>query len=368
MYEDNEKRINWLNVLKRIIVIIIILVIIFGIITLVTKCSKKEEIKKPEEPTVNLKSQISDIQKATIEYLTVETLPLTINQTKTVKLKYLINKDLITNLKDSNGNTCDTDESYSEITRLANNYAMKTVVVCGKNIDYSVVYIGCFDSCKDGICIGNESNSGICTTSKEEENKNNNNTNNNNNNTNNTTKTTTKTTKTTKTTTKAKVLYEYKKANYSYTCPEGELINNNCKVTDVWTYTGKVKETTVPTVTYNTVPAKVEQVTFTNPSSAYNTANAKYELVTFKNGKYVYNKYSCTSGTLNGTTCTTSTTTYNTTRSCENSAYTYNANNNTCTKQSVVTLWKDAEEIITYDYTWSTETSLAGWTRTGRTK
>lgn len=375
MYEDNEKRINWLSILKRVIVILIVLIIVFGIITLVTKCTKKAEdvIETPQQ--VNLKSQINDVQNATIKYLTVETLPLTLNQTKTIKLKYLNNKNLVTNLKDSNGNTCDTDLTQSEITRLENNYAMKTTVVCGKNKDYSVVYIGCFSFCKDGICVGNDtSTNGICTISNTKDN--NNKTDDKNSTTkNNTTKTTkttkkntTKTTKKSSKTTSAKILYEYKKANTTYYCDKGELLGTECKYSETWTYMGKVNETKVPKVSTYTVNADMQSVSFTNPSYAVNTKTATYELVTYKNGKYVYNKYTCTNGTLNGKSCTISTTTNNVVKSCDDSTYTYNSKDNTCTKQVIVTLWGNAKELTTYEYTWSENKNLPGWTRTGRVK
>ena len=372
MYEDNERRINWLSILRRIIVILIILVVIFGIITLVTKCSKKEDNRgKTIEPTVNLKSQITDIQKATIDYLTVETLPTNLNQTKTVKLKYLINKNLIGNVKDSNGNICDTDASYSEITRLENNYAMKTTLVCGKNTDYSVVYIGCFDNCKNGICTGNASQNGICTV-KPEDNKNNNddskNDKNNGENPSDEKTNNSKTPSKTSTTTKSKVLYEYKKPNYTYYCEKGELIGNDCKRLETWTYMGIVKETNVPTYSTYTTSAKVSTVSFTNPSYAVNTNNTTYEFVSYRNGKYNYNKYTCSAGTINGKTCTVATTINKVVKSCADESYTYNSKNNTCTKTAVVTIWDDPKTKVTYNYTWSEKTSLSGWTKTGRTK
>ena len=364
MYDDDERKINWLGILKRVVIIIIILLVIFGIITMVNKCTKKETtIKKVEEPIVNLKSQITDVQNATLRYLNIETLPLTINQTKTIKLKYLINKDLIGNLKDSKGNTCDTDATYSEVTKLSNNYALKTVVNCGKNTDYSVIYIGCFKSCDDDICIGSESDTdGICSITKDETNTNDNK----NGNTTKTTKSTTKTTTTTKTPTK--VLYEYKKTNYNYYCTTGELVGKECRTKEIRIYEGLVNETINPKTTTYSVNANTQVVSFTNPSNAKNTASATYEFINYKDGKYNYNKYTCSKGTLNGKVCTVTTTTNEVVKSCKDNSYTYNASDNTCTKKMLVTLLTDAESYITYDYTWSEKTSLSGWTKTGRTK
>lgn len=375
MYEENERRINWLVILKRVIVIIIVLIIIFGIITLVTKCTRKvENTKRTDEPTVNLKTQITEVQNATLDYITVETLPLNINQTKTIKLKYLINKNLINNLKDSNGNACDTDASYSEITRLENNYAMKTTLVCGKNKDYSVVYIGCFDSCKNGICIGNASDkNGICTINSDDKKTDNNskedNSKKSSDSKNNSSKTNKNTTTTTKSTTKGKILYEYKKPNYTYTCKNGsELVGNDCRRLETYTYIGKVKETYTPKTSVVSTNAKVESVTLTNPSYAVNSNSIRYELVSIKNGKYTYNKYSCENGTLNNYTCTYTQVTNEVVKSCADSSYTYNAKDNTCTLKKVVSIWSVPETKVTYSYTWSEKTSLPGWIRTGRVK
>lgn len=370
MYEDNEKRINWLSILKRVIAILIVLIIIFGIITLITKCTKKIDDKKEPEQKINLSSQITDVQKATIDYLTKETLPLSLNQTKTVKLKYLINKNLIMNLKDSNGNLCDTDLSLSEITRLENNYAMKTTVVCGKNTDYSVIYIGCFENCDGKICAGNTSDgNGICTTTSEDKKQDEKTNDNKKDSSNKSTKDTTTTKKTTTTTTKpAKIMYEYKKANYNYYCTAGELVNNECRSKETWIYEGKVKETTVSNTSSYNVNANVESVSFTNPSSATNNSTTTYELVSYKNGKYNYNKYTCSNGTINGKTCTVTKTTNEVVRSCEDSSYTYNQKDNTCTKNVLVTLWRSPKYTVSYDYMWSEKESIDGWTRTGNVK
>ena len=386
MYEDNERKISWLGILKRIIKFIIIIIIIFAIILLITKCTRsisnnrKNKIIEPEQ--VSLKTQIDSVQEATLKYLNKENLPTEINASKTIKLKYLINKNLINNVEDANGNVCDTSNSYSEVTRLENNYAVKTSLKCGKNSDYKIIYIGCFDNCENsGICVGEETRTGgICTNSNNkvenpEENTPNTNDNSssssNSNSQNGASNSNSKSTYNKKskstTTNKAnsnentnKTLYQYSRCTDQYVCSEGTLTNGNvCATEKEYTYIGDVVTTT------STIPASTSTEYFTKTSNAKNSSSVTYKYIRYdKNYGYVFTKYSCNQGTISGTSCVIS----KPTTQCKNAGFIYNSSTGKCTKTKVETLLTPAETKNVCEVMWSYDEAVAGWTRTGNTK
>ena len=51
MYEENENKIDWAPIIKKIVMILAVVLVIFGIITLVSKCTKgKQDDKLPSNP------------------------------------------------------------------------------------------------------------------------------------------------------------------------------------------------------------------------------------------------------------------------------------------------------------------------------
>ena len=404
MYEENEKKISWSRIIKRLITIILIIVAILIIIAVVKGCSNNNKKKPVEQEPVSLKTSLDQMQEATLKYLNKDNLPLEINNSKTVKLKYLINKNLIDNLKDSNGNVCDSANSYSEVTRLENNYAVRLVLKCGKVSDYKVFYIGCFDSCQDGeLCIGSESEkNGICTINnntnttpienneKKTETNTKSNTNNNtstknstNQSTNNKNNSTSANNNSNNTVIKPKevVLYEYKKCRTVYTCKEGTLNNNNlCSYNKETIYLDKAIKNEIINYVEKEVGSPQEKKTVTivyykNPSDAIPTETISYKSIYPYydiNKGYVYEKteisYVCAKGTKKGSKCVESVPVTTVVYTCQDSTYTYNSGLGKCVKKEVHNYVLEPIKETSCDYTWSEATSLDGWIRTGRTQ
>ena len=74
---------------------------------------------------------LTRMKDAAKSYYTIERLPKDFNTSKRMTLKEMIDKHLILGLMDSNGNYCDEDESYVQITKLENEYIIKCKM--GKN-------------------------------------------------------------------------------------------------------------------------------------------------------------------------------------------------------------------------------------------
>lgn len=403
MYDETEGKINWRYLLKRVGIVLGVIIVILGIIALITKCTKNEDTKKePEIKVVDLSKQLDELENATLKYLTVDNLPKEINSSKTIRLKILKNKGLVKEIRDSENNVCNASDSYAEVTRLDDNYAVKLTLSCGSNKDYRIIYVGCFEECNGGICKGSEnSKNGVCgvvapddktddktntttnTTGKKQNNttnkkptttttvnkrptvNNSNNSNNNNNNTNHTTNVSNA---------KKVTMYEFKKCSTSSRCTDGTNNNGVCEKTVYDTVTGELNIIPGKT-TYVTVPVgsvKSTTVYFKNSSSAVNTSTARYTYIRYNVSKgYMYTKTYCTSGVISGSSCVTTRTqtTSSQVTGCKDSSFTYNASQNTCTKLvprvEVTGTPKSSTSCTT---TWSKSTSLSGWTRTGNKK
>ncbi len=380
MYESNENKIEWGPILKKAGIFAGILVITVIIILLVGKCTKKDNNKPvTDETPVTLSKQLDSFEEALLKYLNKDNLPKEINSSKTVRLKLLEDKDLITKLVDNEENTCDSNESFAEITKFENNYAVNISLNCGSNRENRLIYVGCFSECNGGVCKGTaESEAGICgevatdddnsstssgnnTDTKPETNKPSNNTTN--------TKPNTSTTKpnnnqssskpnnTTKPTTpskpsdsnsssnnnnnntgnnnnKVEPLYEYKKCSINYSCKEvGGTLNsdNKCVINE--------KYSDYATLLSRTVRSQKPNL------HEYNQSNRNFIYIGYRNGSYEYTEYYC-----------------------ENQGYSVDLNKKRCYGYIYKDVLKPAKETESCRYTWSYSTNLDGWVKTGRTQ
>ena len=89
-------------------------------------------------------------------YYTNERLPQTVGDKASMTLGKMIDEKLVLPLKDSNGELCDEDDSYVEVTKKDNEYVMKVNLKCSEQENYILVYMGCYDYCETDICEKNE--------------------------------------------------------------------------------------------------------------------------------------------------------------------------------------------------------------------
>lgn len=349
MYETNENKIEWKKIVKIGGMVLCIIVIILAIVAFVNSCNKKNnDVPKEVEP-VTLKEQLDKVEKALLQYLDENSIPRELNGSKTVRVKMLKDKGLINELKDSQNVACDLDESFAEITRFEENYAVSISLSCGSNKENRLFYIGCFDRCDGRICKGESTETGgVCfegssdkkeDKDKEEDKKPSETKPTTNNKPASTSKPSNKpSTSKPSTTTPApaptpepKVLYEYKKCYTKYSCDKGTLnADNKCVV--------ETPKTLVGTFT-------TETVTSTKPNlEASNQFSYKYVYNGVKKGIYYYIKYSCNDLT-----------------------YEFDLASKKCIKEGTSFVTHKAEESSYCDYTWS-YTPVEGWTKTGRVK
>ena len=318
---------------------------------------------------------LKDLKSAAENYFTEDNLPNTTGTTTTIKLEDMLDKKLLVDFVDKNNNTCNTTNSYAQVTKTDNDtFVLKVQLSCDNQTDYVLENLSTINS--NNSCNNNSNNCSNTSndSSTHEVTKNN-------------SEDDAEDIIDSKATydkdgNKIATEYQYKKAitktSSSYTCPTGYALENNIcykyetgetinatpqyfddtvSVTNAKTNsTGGYKITTVPNrevdkqstvcpegytlngnicYKYDSIKVTPGTTTYTCPegySQVGNTCTATTS-PTYRNNTSAY--YTCADGsTPNGTTCTrtTTNTTYTTSCSCPSGYSSYNSN--TCYRTS----------------------------------
>lgn len=96
-------------------------------------------------------NNVARMKDAAIGYFTNERMPQNVGDSVKLTLQEMYDLHLVLKIKDKEGNPCDTEKSYVEMTKYETEYQLKVNLSCGEQEDYIIVYLGCYDYC-DGIC------------------------------------------------------------------------------------------------------------------------------------------------------------------------------------------------------------------------
>ncbi len=138
-----EEERNGLTIKDLLIRLILIVIFIFLLIWLFPMPDLKPLNNQIFADNID---RMKDVAKS---YYTVERLPQNINDFKKMTLREMIDNKLILPLTDSNGKTCNKDDSYIKITKLENEYVIKIYLSCSDKKDYIITHFGCYDICSD---------------------------------------------------------------------------------------------------------------------------------------------------------------------------------------------------------------------------
>jgi len=92
------------------------------------------------------------MKEAAKDYFTLERLPQKVGDSTKITLRQMLDKKIILPFVDKNGKQCDLDASYVLVTKYETEYLMKVNLKCGKEENYLLVYMGCYDYCSQTIC------------------------------------------------------------------------------------------------------------------------------------------------------------------------------------------------------------------------
>lgn len=96
------------------------------------------------------------MKDAAKSYYTLERLPQNVGDKVKMTLGEMLEKKIILPFKDKNGEQCSLTESYVEVTKYDTEYLMKVNLKCGKEENYLLVYMGCYDYCSTTVCEKNK--------------------------------------------------------------------------------------------------------------------------------------------------------------------------------------------------------------------
>lgn len=136
---EEERRINWLSLLIKVIIIFVFALIIIWIIS---KIINKKELSD------TFKSNLDNMEKISIEYFKSIDLPEEKGKNIKITLGEMIEKKLIISEKKESDNSCDKEKSYAKITREKDNYIVDVTLKCGKEKDTKTSKFS-FEDCKN---------------------------------------------------------------------------------------------------------------------------------------------------------------------------------------------------------------------------
>lgn len=276
---EEERRINWISLfIKAIIIFTFILIIIW----LISKIVEKNKFSD------TFKSNINNMETAAVKYFKSIDLPLEEGKSIKITLGEMVEKDKFESISSGSNKKCDTEKSYSKITRKKDNYEVETRLECGKEKNTITRKFNIKD-CQN--CNTNNNADNINNTNNEN-NTNSNNVNNNNTNT---------TNNNTKESDDKLTYYEYVKETTSYSkWVKGNKTGNNIEnkyeyysISEETYYSlgavskNNIKNNTIKyTLVLNNVSHADYYFTLIN-NSAYYSEN---DLVNYKNEKNVFMK------------------------------------------------------------------------------
>ncbi len=151
MYEENNRGFVFGNIILKLLVAVIVVFLIIWLFP--TKGYINNQIDKKIGVSENqvFTNNLNTMKEAALGYYIGNRLPQT-NKAEKMTLEDMIDKNLITEITDNNGKSCDTEKSYVEVTKNKDDYKLKVNLTCGKTEKYIISYFGNYDYCTGDVC------------------------------------------------------------------------------------------------------------------------------------------------------------------------------------------------------------------------
>ncbi len=150
---DERNRFNVRNLLMQILIILLFIFILIWLFPtkkyMDDKYITKDELILKLESIYgrNFASNVETMRDAAKDYFTAERLPKNIGDSVTLTLGEMLNKKLVMEFTDSNGEKCSVTQSYVKLTKMETEYQLKVQLTCSDYADYIIDYIGCYAYC-----------------------------------------------------------------------------------------------------------------------------------------------------------------------------------------------------------------------------
>ena len=151
MYENDDYKvqINWKSLLLKLALVVIAVLLIIWLFP-----TPKLDTFYNRIYNENLNNMKSVAEK----YFTKDKLPQETGSTTTIKLQDMLDKKIITSFVDKNNNSCNTTNSFAQVTKTDNtNYVLKVQLACDEKTDYVLENIDTLPATVNVTCNNNSS-------------------------------------------------------------------------------------------------------------------------------------------------------------------------------------------------------------------
>ncbi len=144
MYDEEDNR---RQVPVRTFIGILILIVIF-ILLLLWLLPMSNKNKNTDNNKV-FNANLEEMKEVSLSYFQGDNLPKNKDETTTINLQEMLDKKLLLDLKDKNGNSCSRDESYTSVTNNGDTYEMKINLKCDSEEKSVTTTLGHYSYCKN---------------------------------------------------------------------------------------------------------------------------------------------------------------------------------------------------------------------------
>jgi len=141
--ENNEKNYFFRNLIVKILLVLLFVFLLMWLFPMPNLNPFYDKI---------FTQNINEMTDAAKSYFTVTRLPKEEGEVKTLTLKEMLDNKMLIEFTDSDGKKCDVDKSYVSVTKKDGEYTFKTNLSCSGQEDYVITYFGCYDVCEGDKC------------------------------------------------------------------------------------------------------------------------------------------------------------------------------------------------------------------------
>jgi len=149
MYNENNSNFAFKDLIIKILFLVIVIFLIIWLFPTKGYINKQIDKKIGISENQVFTNNINTMKDAALGYYVGKNLP---EKDAKMTLEEMLNKNLLTQITDSNGKTCDAKKSYIEVTNNKDDYKLKVNLTCKHKEEYVISYFGAYDYCTSDVC------------------------------------------------------------------------------------------------------------------------------------------------------------------------------------------------------------------------
>lgn len=149
MYEENNSNFAFKDLIIKILFLVIVIFIIIWLFPTKGYINKQIDKKIGVSENQVFTNNINTMKDAALGYYIGKNLP---QENTKMTLEEMLDKNLLTEITDNSGKTCDTKKSYVEVTKNKEEYKLKVNLACKNKEEYVISYFGAYDYCTSDVC------------------------------------------------------------------------------------------------------------------------------------------------------------------------------------------------------------------------